>query len=57
MLIIERALATKEALYYTKVGNCNRGLVAKRGLFKLLTNINHILCDVKFKALSDSIIQ
>jgi hypothetical protein len=49
-------LAAKEATYYTKVGNYNRGLMAKRGLFKLLTNINYILYNIKFRASSDLII-
>jgi hypothetical protein len=49
-------LATKKALYYIKVENYNKGLVAKRGLFKLFTNINYILYNIKSRALSDLII-
>jgi hypothetical protein len=56
MLIIKRVLATKKTLYYTKVGNYNRGLVAKRGLFKSFTDVNYVLYNVKSRALSDLII-
>ena len=33
--------------YYTKVGNRDRGLVAEGGSLKLLTDINHGLCEAK----------
>ena len=46
MSIAKRALAAEEALYYTKIGSYNRGLVVKR-----LTDINYALCDVKSGAL------
>jgi hypothetical protein len=49
-------LAAKETLYYTKVENCDKGLVAKRDLFKLLTNVNYILYNVKSRALFNLII-
>jgi hypothetical protein len=49
-------LAVKKAPYYTKVGNCNKGLMAKRGLFKLFINVNYILYNIKSRALSDLII-
>ena len=32
---------------YTKVGSRNRGLVAERGSFESLTDVNHALCEVK----------
>ena len=38
--------------YYTEVGSCDGGLVAKRGLLKLLTDVNHALREVKSGALS-----
>jgi hypothetical protein len=49
-------LAIKEAPYYIKVGNCNRGLVVERGLFKLLIDVNYILYNIKSGALFDLII-
>jgi hypothetical protein len=49
-------LAVKETPYYTKVKNYDRGLVAKRGLFKSFTNINYALYNIKSRASSDSII-
>ena len=38
--------------YYTKVGSRDRGLVAKRGLFESLTDVNYALCEVKYGASS-----
>ena len=36
---------------YTKVGSRDRGLVAERGSFESLTDVNHALCEVKYGAL------
>jgi len=36
---------------YTKVGSRDRGLVAERGSFESLTDVNYALCEVKYRAL------
>ena len=38
--------------YYTKVGSRDTGLVAERGSFESLTNVNHALCEVEYGASS-----
>ena len=45
---LQRGHWPRRRLYcYTKVGSRDRGLVAERGLFELLTNVNH---EVKYGA-------
>ena len=36
--------------YYIKVGSYDRGLVAERGLFESLIDVNHVLYKVKSRA-------
>ena len=36
--------------YYTKVESRDKGLVAERGLFKSLTNVNYTLYKIKSRA-------
>ena len=41
--------------YYTKVGSRDRGLVAKRGLFESLSDVNYALCEVKYGTSSGAV--
>jgi hypothetical protein len=40
---------------HTKIGSRDRGLVAERGSFESLTDVNHALCEVKYGASSGAV--
>ena len=55
MSIAERTLPRRKPHYHTKIESRDRGLVAERGSFESLTDVNHALFEVKYGASSGAL--